>query len=97
MLKDSVPAQWRYYRQPGDEANIPKRPSYAILTACHQAKLYRIVHDSINIYCGARGKVTAKEIIGCYRRYLDWEERLPDQVRRTDEDAQPLPHVLGLQ
>ncbi|KAL9116521.1 MAG: hypothetical protein Q9187_006954, partial [Circinaria calcarea] len=95
--RDYGPAQWRYYRQPGDERDVPKRPSFAILTAYSQAKLFRIVHDTITVYCGARGRVTAESVIGCYKRYLDWAEELPWQLRSTDVDTQPLPHILSLQ
>ncbi|MCJ1478534.1 hypothetical protein MMC13_007214 [Lambiella insularis] len=94
--KDASLESWRNYRQPGDEANIPKQQSFAILTACYQAKLYRVVHDTINVYCGARGKVTAKAVIGCYRRFVDWKSNLPEQIARTDEESKPLPHVLAL-
>ena len=97
MDRDYGPAQWRYYRQPGDEREVPKRPSFAILTAFFQAKLFRIVHDTINIYCGARGRVTAENVIACYKRYLDWAEELPWQLRSVDVEAQPLPHILSLQ
>ena len=95
--KDSAPSQWRYYRQPGDETNYPKRQSFAIVTACEQAKLFRIVHDTINVYCGARGKVTAAAVIGCYKRFLTWEANLSEAVKHVDEESQPLPHVLCLQ
>ncbi|MCJ1397562.1 hypothetical protein MMC11_000756 [Xylographa trunciseda] len=94
--QDSAPEQWRYYRQPGDDTNIPKRQSFAILTACQQAKLYRIVHDTINVYCGARGRVTAAAVIGCFKRFHDWNANLPEEIARTDEESQPLPHVLAL-
>ncbi|MCJ1284530.1 hypothetical protein MMC26_003863 [Xylographa opegraphella] len=94
--QDSAPEQWRYYRQPGDDSNNPRRQSFAILTACQQAKLFRIVHDTINVYCGARGKVTAAAVIGCFKRLINWKANLPEEIARTDEDSQPLPHVLAL-
>ncbi|MCJ1437836.1 hypothetical protein MMC27_007223 [Xylographa pallens] len=94
--QDSAPDQWRYYRQPGDDTNNPRRQSFAILTACQQAKLFRIVHDTINVYCGARGKVTAAAVIGCFKRFTDWKANLPEEIARTDEESQPLPHVLAL-
>lgn len=67
------------------------------MTACEQAKLFRIVHDTINVYCGARGKATAGAVIGCYKRFLDWKANLPEAVRHVDEGSQPLSHVLCLQ
>jgi len=67
------------------------------VTACEQAKLFRIVHDTINVYCGARGRVTAAAVIGCYKRFLNWKANLSEAVRHVDEESQPLPHVLCLQ
>lgn len=88
---------WRYYRIPGDRTNIPRRPSYAILTACHQAQLYRIVHETINMFCGAHGKITARDLLERYRRYLTWKDNLPAQIAHVDMNAQALPHILFLQ
>ncbi|KAL8831026.1 MAG: hypothetical protein Q9170_005476 [Blastenia crenularia] len=87
---------WRFYRYNGDQRKLPVRPSHAILTACHQAALFRIVHESLNLYCGLRGSVTAEAVLILYRRYLDWEEDLPFILKAVDEQAQPLPHILYL-
>ncbi|KAL8904054.1 MAG: hypothetical protein Q9207_003515 [Kuettlingeria erythrocarpa] len=87
---------WRFYRQIGDQRHLPVRPSHAILTACHQAGLFRIIHESLNLYCGLRGVVTAEAILTLYRRYLDWEEDLPFILKAIEEEAQPLPHILLL-
>ncbi len=94
---DRDDAVWRYYRQPGDKTHVPRRPSYAIVTACQQAKLYRIVHETINVFCGARGQVTARAVLECYKRYLTWKDELPAGLEKVDTGAQPLPHVLFLQ
>lgn len=88
---------WRFYREIGDQRHLPVRPSHAILTACHQAGLFRIIHESLNLYCGLRGMATAEAILTLYRRYLDWEEDLPFILKATDDEAQPLPHILLLQ
>jgi hypothetical protein len=90
-------SQWKYYRQPGDNATTERRPSFAMLTASHQAKLFRVVHNAINVYCGARGVVTAEQVVGCYKRFVDWRETLLDQVGETRESFHPLPHILSLQ
>lgn len=88
---------WRFYRRPGDKAHVPRRPSYAIQTACYQAQLYRIVHETINMYCGARGKVTAPVWLERYKRYLTWKDELPEYLARVDTSAQAMPHMLFLQ
>lgn len=87
---------WRFYRFNGDQRKLPVRPSHAILTACHQAALFRIIHESLNLYCGLRGVVTAEAVLTLYRRYLDWKEDLPFILEAVDEEAQPLPHILFL-
>ncbi|KAI9875682.1 MAG: hypothetical protein M1830_008121 [Pleopsidium flavum] len=93
---DRDDAVWRYYRQPGDKQHVPRRPSYAIVTAFEQAKLFRIVHETINVFCGARGKATSRAVLECYKRYLTWKDELPAGLERVDTGAQPLPHVLFL-
>ncbi|MCJ1353190.1 MAG: hypothetical protein MMC33_003175 [Icmadophila ericetorum] len=89
--------EWQSYRQTRDEEGEPKRPGWGILTACYQAKLYRVVHDTINLYCGARGKATATAVVACFKRYMDWLEQLPPQFKSIGKDEEPLPHVLFLQ
>lgn len=88
---------WRFYRQPGDQEEMPTRPSHAILTAYHQARLFRLIHENFKLYCGIRGKVTAREVLEIYRDYLDWRDSLPKLINNVTEDAQPLPHVLYMQ
>ena len=94
---DKDDALWRFYRRPGDKGHVPIRPSYSILTACHQAQLYRIVHETINMFCGAGGKITARALLKCYQRYLTWRNELPAHLAKVDTDAQALPHILFLQ
>ena len=88
---------WRHYRRIGDHRVLPIRPSHAVMTACHQAGLFRIIHESLNLYCGLRGTATAEEILKIYRRYLDWFEDLPPILKNVNMEAQPLPHILFLQ
>ena len=81
----------------GDQRKLPVRPCHALLTACYHAALFRIIHESLNLYCGLRGTATAEAVLILYRRYRDWEEDLPFILKAVDEEAQPLPHILYLQ
>lgn len=94
---DSDDAEWRFYRQPGDNRELPFRPAHAIVTAYHQAKLFLIINETLNVYCGTRGRVTAAKILDVYARYLQWKDELPDVIANIDEGDQPLPHILYLQ
>jgi hypothetical protein len=88
---------WRFYRHPGDARELPFRPSHAIITACQQAKLFSIINESIGLYCGARGKVSAANVLEVYGKYMSWKEDLPDVIANIGEGDQPLPHILYLQ
>ena len=94
---DSDDAVWRYYRKVGDGRELPKRPSHAIMTACMQASLFQIIDESLKLYCGHRGDVSAANVLKVYKRYLDWKEDLPSRIGQIEVDDQPLPHVLYLQ
>lgn len=94
---DGDDAVWRFYRQPGDNRELPFRPAHAIVTAYHQAKLFLIINETLNVYCGTRGRVTAAKILDVYARYLQWKDELPDVIANIDEGDQPLPHILYLQ
>ena len=89
------------YRQPNDDnlelghQNADDRQSFAILTACEHAKLCRIIHECILVYCGAQGKVSADSLFKVYQRYIAWKDGLPLNLRSVE--GQPLPHVLLLQ
>lgn len=89
------------YTQPGDSdrelgfQDAEERKSLAILTACESAKLYRIVHECILVYCGIRGKISADILLDVYQRYIRWKDDLPPDLRSVSD--QPLPHVLSLQ
>lgn len=87
---------WRFYRHFGDNRDLPTRPSHATMTACYQAKLLRVVQESLNLYCGARGNATALAILEGYRCYLVWKDELPASIKSIDVNDQPLPHVLYL-
>ena len=94
---DKDHAMWRFYRYPGDERELPTRPSYSIVAACYQAKLFRIINESLNIYCGGRGYVSAEIFLQVYRKYMDWKNELPPVLANVDVADQPLPHILYLQ
>ncbi|KAI4251629.1 MAG: hypothetical protein L6R42_008310 [Xanthoria sp. 1 TBL-2021] len=87
---------WRFYRTVGDQRVLPVRPSHAIMTARYQAALFRIIHESLNLYCGLRGLATAEAILITYRRYLDWEHDLPPILKTVDVESHPVPHILFL-
>ena len=89
------------YQEPGDSnlelgyQNTDDRKSFATLTACEHAKLYRIVHECILVYCGSRGKVSANSVLDLYHRYIVWKDGLSPDLRSVED--QPLPHILFLQ
>lgn len=88
---------WRFYRSVGDERDLPARPCHSIITACHQTKLFRIIHESLHLYCRTRGKVTAQAVLELYKRYLEWKEHLAPILKKVETNDQPLPHVMCLQ
>ena len=92
---------WRFYHKFGDQEDYAYRPCFAIMTACHQAGLFRIIHESLNLYCGLRGLATADAVLVTYRRYIDWENDLMPDLKRINisgtRQDEPLPHVLFLQ
>ena len=89
------------YTQPGDSdkehgfQDTEDQKSLALLTARESAKLYRIVHECILVYCGIRDKISADSLLDVYQRYIRWKEDLPPDLRSVS--GQPLPHVLSLQ
>lgn len=74
---------------------MQERLSYSAVTAAEQAKLFRIVHETVLIYCGSRGKVNALHLLDVYESYLMWRDALHPEIRYTDN--KPLPHVIFLQ
>ena len=93
---DADHAVWRFYRHPGDMQILPVRPSFAIMTAMYQAKLFRIVNDSITVYCGIKGPIDAYKILDLYRQFTEWKDHLPPELKNID-NQEPLPHILYLQ
>ncbi|KAL2040459.1 hypothetical protein N7G274_006902 [Stereocaulon virgatum] len=87
---------WRFYRRPGDARELPFRPSHGIMTACQQAELFSIINESIGLYCGARGKVSAAKMLEVYGKYKSWKDDLPGVIANIGEGDQPLPHILYL-
>lgn len=82
---------WSFYRYPGDEPSFTDHPSYALLTVSEQAKLYRILHQTILDYCAHKGKLSAQKLSALYRLYLDWKGNLPAVVRDGET-----PHAVFL-
>lgn len=97
VREDRDDAVWRFYRRVHDDRELPTRPSNAIMTACEESKLFRVIHESLSLYCSSRGKATALGIIEGYKRYLNWKEDLPLPIKNIDINDEPLPHVLYLQ
>ena len=89
--KDDI---WRFYRQPGD-TDLSDRASFSRIVASEDAKLFRIVHETILGYCGSRGRASARSLLGLYGRFVEWQENLPLELQ--DVENEPLPHVLVLQ
>lgn len=85
---------WRPYKQPGDN-NVLERSSFSVMTASEHARLLRIAHESILVYCGSRGMADAQHLLGVYKRYMAWKDELPHVLKDLNND--PLPHVLFLQ
>ena len=94
---DADSTQWRFYRSVGDEKELPTRPSHVILTAFWQAKLFNIINDSLNMYCGYDGRCTAEKVIGTYKKFTTWKYDLPTILGDINVESQPLPHILHLQ
>lgn len=94
---DQDSSRWRYYRSTGDENGMPERRSYSLLTVFWQTKLFHIINNSLNMYCGYNGRCTAEKVIRTYKAFTTWRENLPQILQSLDVESQPLPHVLNLQ
>jgi len=92
---DQEDVYWQPYRHPGDNATN-ELPSLAIQTAKELAQLVQIIHETINEYCGSRGRVTARSILNLFRRYLRWKSGLDSTMSDVLGDQWTLPHVLFL-
>jgi len=93
---DRQDTYWQPYKFPTDAA-AAERPSQAIETAKEFAKLNQIIHETINIYCGSRGRVTMTGILQMYQRYLQWKKSSEERLDSTSPLNNPLPHVTNLQ
>lgn len=77
-------------------------PSAPLQTAKAFAKLNQIVLETMNVYCGRRGRITARGLLDLYRKYLVWAAELPPRLARPvlnedNEIEDTVPHVLFLQ
>ena len=71
------------------------RAGHITKSALALVTLFRIVHETILVYCGSRGKATTRQLLSLYERYLMWREALPQEIAEMGQE--PLPHVLFLQ
>ena len=88
------------YQQQGEDGavnHVYRAPAFAINTAVHQARLLRIVHTSINMYCGARGKISANAFLQCFLRFQEWRFQLPAGLDVESYESQIPANVLTLQ
>ncbi|KAF2835215.1 hypothetical protein M501DRAFT_1019993 [Patellaria atrata CBS 101060] len=93
---DQKDAYWQPYRFPSDNA-LQEVQSHAIETAKHYATLNQVIHETINIYCGSRNRVSGRSIIDLYRRYINWEATLPPALAMDDpSNTESLPHIYFL-
>ena len=98
---DKDQGRWSMYRQPSESdsefgsQNTDDPKSFATMTAREHAKLHRIIHECILVYCGVGDKVTAKSLLAILQRYTTWKDGLPPELQSVE--GQPLPHVLFLQ
>ncbi|KAF2091466.1 hypothetical protein K490DRAFT_60906 [Saccharata proteae CBS 121410] len=93
---DKEDAMWQPYRFPSDNG-AAEIPSHAIEVSREFSRLNQIIHETINVYCGSKGRVTARSIMYLYKRYLRWKTALPhDLAVGADgvEMVHPLPHVF---
>ena len=98
QTKDNFkPAEWGCIQGPENENGDPGPPDCGVITARQQAYLSQIIHDTTTLQYGLRGEVTAREVIVCYKRFLNWNQDLPKPVDDIHIENQPLPHVLSLQ
>lgn len=88
---------YRHSRAEVESGQFPRAPGFTIVTAVHQARLFRIVHASIILYCGARGKISAKSFLQCFKRYLEWKAELPPELECEGYEDDIPPCVLTLQ
>ena len=87
---------WQRHYGPYDPA--PRNLSnYAVLTASQVAKLHRVVHETILLFCGSRGQVSGHTLHSVYERFLAWKKELPRLIADGDNDQDALPHVLSMQ
>lgn len=89
---------WRPYIHPTqmDGTDLPERHGYRLLTSSSQAKLYRIIHETLLVYCSNQNKVSAQTLLGLYDRYVAWKESSPPGLANIGQD-ELLPHVFFLQ
>jgi hypothetical protein len=87
---------WYFYRNVNDQC--PAWPSLLATTNREKARLIDIINDVTTILYGQRSdRISAREVIEQYKRYLGWRAELPNIIGDIEVNkSQPLPHVLSL-
>ncbi|MCJ1248761.1 hypothetical protein MMC30_005980 [Trapelia coarctata] len=97
VLLDTHDDLWRFYRHTGDET-AQEHPSSAILVARETAKLMLHVHRTIDILYDRRAvELSADEMVGRYKAYLEWEAQLPETMAPPHgiAEARELQHLTA--
>ncbi|TLD36309.1 hypothetical protein E2P81_ATG03198 [Venturia nashicola] len=93
-------AYWKSYRFPKDSGKDPIA-GHAIETAKEFTQLSQVIFQTIRMWCGSKGKVSAQALLRLYRQFTNWKTALPDHLARleftADSAPQALPHVFSLQ
>ena len=83
---------YQKYQEPIGQDQAVRSPFVAVIIAFYRTGLFRSAHAAINMYCGSRGRISAKSFLECLRKYLDWKEALPAGLKtETYEDNLPFP------
>jgi len=103
VILDTHDGLWRFYRHTGDE-DAQEHPGSAILVARETAKLMLHVHKTIEILYDRRAvELSAYEMVGRYKAFLEWEAQLPENmapphgIAEARELQHLSAHVLTLQ
>ncbi|TVY82922.1 Nitrogen assimilation transcription factor [Lachnellula suecica] len=87
-------ARWYFYRYVSDQC--PAWPGLIATTNREKSKLIRIIQDATSLMYSKQGpKSSALQILQLYRRFVTWEDDLPN-VMGDIENNNSLPHVLSL-
>ncbi|RDI78713.1 hypothetical protein Vi05172_g11297 [Venturia inaequalis] len=92
-------AYWKSYRFPKDSGKDPIT-GHAIETAKEFTQLSQVIFQTIRVWCGSKGKVSAQTLLRLYRQFTSWKAALPEHLAilefSADSAPQALPHVFSL-